>query len=326
MSVHATSLLDVYLYVSAANWVATTRPVFSTILPFPLTWTVPQTLRAAAVARTEHLDLADLDSDFDTNASLHGTKVDSTIPSTFLKHLPIKPKKTVQGEMTPEQAAAISLFDEAKAVLGQLEDLRADVKGIKTGARRFFLQAPVNETGRRSSNYPVTSLDCLLFGYLALMREADVPRDWIRTILRNDFRELSQFVDDMKQACYTSKDPFPFTQSLELKSPARIASRFLSDILKSSPQFGEEYTREMRRRKETNVDGIDKRAMILGSGFLLAGLAAYSGYYTYKMFMPFGLRTQTWLKQRSGSKLSDFGDLGDMLNFTLGMAQQQPYA
>ncbi|UKZ48991.1 hypothetical protein TrVGV298_003229 [Trichoderma virens] len=146
---HAGPLVDLSLYVSAANWAATTRPAYSSLLTFPLTWTVPTLIRSEAIKRAEHLGLAELDTDFDPNGGLHLTAGRDALPETFRRHIPLMTKKTVHEEMTPEQATAIRLFGLTEDCLTVLDDL---INAGDEDHPRFFTDAAVS------------SLDCLAFG------------------------------------------------------------------------------------------------------------------------------------------------------------------
>ena len=176
LTAHAAPLLDLSLYVSAANWAATTRPAFSSLLPFPLTWTVPPLIRAEAVKRVEHLGFADMDTDFDPNGGLHLSSGRDALPEAFRRHIPARTKKTIHEEMTPEQAVLIRLYGLAEDCLSVLDDY---LKGDSEKTFGFFESASPS------------SLDCLAFGYLALMRDAPVPRSFLKDWLEQKTPRLS---------------------------------------------------------------------------------------------------------------------------------------
>ncbi|KAF7537625.1 hypothetical protein G7Z17_g12824 [Cylindrodendrum hubeiense] len=303
LAAHAAPLLDLSLYVSAANWSAATRPAFSALLPFPLTWTVPPLIRAEAVKRVEHLGFADMDSDFDPNGSLHLSAGRDALPETFRRHLPARTKKTVHEEMTPEQAVAIRLYGLTEDCLSVVDDfLKSSGDGKPTS---FF------ETEKP------TSLDCLAYGYLALMRDAPVPRSFLKDWIVTKAPRLSKFVDEMKSRSLTNTDRLPWVEP-QHATALRVGARTLDSIILNAPSVGEEYANEKRRRAEGGITGVDGRSLMMAMSLLVTGAAAGFGLHFYKSLQPFGARTQVWRTERNGSKLSQFGELGSMLGNALG--------
>lgn len=57
------TILDLYLYVTYSNYIATTRHAYTTFLPLYANYTIPPAHRKAAIARTEHLGAAFLEMD-----------------------------------------------------------------------------------------------------------------------------------------------------------------------------------------------------------------------------------------------------------------------
>ncbi|KAK5992701.1 Metaxin-3-like protein [Cladobotryum mycophilum] len=284
LGAHAAPLVDLSLYVSAANWSATTRPAYSSLLSFPLTWTVPTLIRAEAIRRAEHLGLAELDTDFDPNGGF-----------TYL-----------QEEMTPEQAAAIRLFGLTEDCLTVLDDfLPGGNDGDDTGRPRFF------------PGTTVSSLDCLAFGHLALMQKPPVPRSFLRDWLESKTPRLHRFVDDMMTACISARGDLPWTAP-DAASPMSSAARILDSVMRHVPSIGDHYATEMRSRAEQGRKGLDQRTVLLAMGALITGVAASYGIQTYRAMQPFGAPTQTWQPRRLGSRLSEFGELGSMLSSAMG--------
>ncbi|KAK7416648.1 hypothetical protein QQX98_005119 [Neonectria punicea] len=303
LSARAAPLLDLSLYVSAANWSAATRPAFSELLPFPLTWTVPPLIRAEAVKRVEHLGFAELDSDFDPNGSLHLSTGRDALPETFRRHLPARTKKTVHEEMTPEQAVAIRLYGQTEDCLSVLDD---------------FLKGSDDEKsfGFFKTGMP-TSLDCLVFGYLALMRDAPVPRSFLKDWIKTQAPRLSEFVDDMTLRTLKAPGSLPWVES-QHATALRVGARTLESILLNVPSVGDEYATEKRRRAEEGITGVDGRTLMFAMSLMVTGAAVGYGLHFYKAMQPFGARTQVWRMERGGSKLSQFGELGSMLGNALG--------
>lgn len=308
LSAHAAPLLDLSLYVSSANWAATTRPAYSKLLPFPLTWTVPPLIRHEAIKRVGHLALGDLDADFDPNGGLHLSTGRDSLPETFRRHLPMGTKKTVREEMTPEQAAAIRLFGLTEDCLSVLDGL------LSAEANGPYLLRP-----------SVSSLDCLAFGYLAIMRDAPVPRSFLRDWMNQKAPRLSEYVDKMEGACLKTPGPLPVS-SQEERSILSVGARTLDSAILNTPGVGEHYATELRHRAEAGTKGLDRRALMLAMSVMVTGAAVGYGLYFYKTMQPFGARTQVWKSMRGESRLSQFGDLGFMLDSALGPRAPPPAA
>lgn len=212
----APPLLALSLYVSSANWAATTRPAFSALLPFPLAWTEPPALRNRMCDVAAHLGLSDLNIDAAGEGS-DGATISSSNETGFLK-IPerLRPRgpRGVRAALSPEQTALFRLEAAAgQGCLAVLEDLKREGE---VDGRRFFFPSPPSssfedgdgdEEGvllvdhHNAADRP-TSLDCLAFGYLALMLVPEVPRPWLRDLIRRRYECLSLFVDEIRDEIY----------------------------------------------------------------------------------------------------------------------------
>lgn len=305
----AAPLLSLSLYVSSANWTATTRPLLSEILPFPLPWTLPPLMRAEAIRRTEYLGLGELDRDFDPNAGGLGS---DALPETLRRHLPqVAHRKGVREEMTPEQQAAIRLFAVVdECLLGIQSLLPDDEDGLGRGdSGRFFGE--------------ISSFDCLAFGYLSLMRDAPVPRSFLRDSILEKTPRLSAFIDGVRSSCFGTSEKstaLPWASREETRSSlVHFAGRIFDSTFRHMPTLGDYYAVEVRRRAERGAKGMDLRLWGLLAGLLATGLAAGWSLRTYKMLQPFGSRLQIWRRHTVG--LGRFGEAGAMLGLGLpGMA------
>ncbi|KJZ77341.1 hypothetical protein HIM_03065 [Hirsutella minnesotensis 3608] len=300
----AAPLIDLSLYVSAANWSATTRPAYSSLLPFPLTWTVPPLVRAEAIKRVEHLGLGELDTDFDPNGGLHLSAGRDALPETFRRHLPATTKKTIRDEMTPEQAAAIRLHGLIEDCLSVLDDLLGN--GQEAEKRSHFFAGTL-----------VSSLDCFAYGHLALMLKPQMPRPFLRDWMQSKAPRLCTFVDRIALPDLPWATPEPLSV---LKSCARV----LDSMIRNAPTLGEQYAKEMRLRTEAGTRGLDRRVLVLASSLVATGAIVGYGFHAYKMLQPFGARTQTWRPSRGGSMLSQFGELGTILSGAMGAYEPAP--
>ncbi|KAF4592382.1 Mitochondrial outer membrane translocase complex, Tom37/Metaxin [Ophiocordyceps camponoti-floridani] len=300
LSAQVAPLVRLSLYVSAANWSATTRPAYSAILPFPLTWTVPPLIRAEAVSHVRQLGLAELDADLDPSSSTLNAGRD-VLPEALRRRLPATSTKSVRDEMTPEQAAAIRLTAVIEASLSVLD---AQLKGRP--ALRFVHDAS-----------SVSSLDCLAYGYLALMLKPDVPRAFLRDWILSHAPLLSSFVDAMTPTDLPWLAPEP---------PTLFASslRFFDSLVRNVPTLGEMYADEVTLRARRGIRGLDRRILTLMAVFTAAGLAVGYGFYTYSSLQPFGAASQAWRCCRSGSG-PRYGEFGSMLTGALGLCRAAAY-
>ena len=164
-------LLDLSLFVSSENYNAVTRPTFTKLTSFPLSWITPHRLRATSKARTAHLGLSSLDIDSDPSSPSEP----SIIPESLQR-------KSTPSIISPESAAQIRLNALATSFLQPLQDLRSQ--------KRFFIDEKP------------TSLDCLAIAYLALALYPDLPSPWLANAIRRDFPQLGAFVHDMQRLMF----------------------------------------------------------------------------------------------------------------------------
>jgi sorting and assembly machinery component 37 len=319
LAARAGPLVDLSLYVSAANWSGVTRPAYSTLLTFPLTWTAVPLIRAEAVKRAEHLGLAELDRDFDPNGGLHLTAGRDALPETFRRHLPAQSiKKTLSEEMTPEQATAIRLYSVTEACIATLEGFMAadTTSGEKTQGKPRF----------SSSSDAITSVDCLAFGYLALMRQPNLPRPFLHDCIEKVSPRLCRFVDDMS-ANHLVAAGLPWSTH-EQPGLGRSLGRTIDSTLRHVPTLGDYYTKEVRRRADENITSLLDATNLVALGSLLATSAALGyTYYYYKSVVPFGRRLQTWTSPYRTSRFAGMGQAQSLFSSVLGGgAVQQGYS
>ncbi|KAK1594548.1 Tom37 C-terminal domain-containing protein [Colletotrichum navitas] len=304
---HLAPLLDAALYGTHENWAAVTRPALSHLLGFPLSWTVPGMLRNQAVARCAHLGLGSLGAEDDeSGADPQGSALDRAA-----KHLPVSTRKSVLEEMKAGTARGIKLHAITADALTPLEELRARGEETPGEKKRLF------------GGEVATSLDCLVVGYLALIQEVELPQPWLRTILEKRFPHLTAMATHLRDECLTGPGVLPWVAAPE--SALRTAARFLDNVVQATPNLGEAYLHEWRRRAEAKTKGVaDQRTLALAGGVLAAGTAIAYGVWAYRSLPPWGMRTHTWAAEKRG--LNRFGDLGAMLNFSLGLADPVPQA
>lgn len=293
----AAPLLALSLYVSSANWAGTTRPAYSTVLPFPLTWTEPLAARRRMCHVADHLGLSDLNIDDtpDENASRSAADQDAR---GFLK-IPerLRPRKTgVKAFLSPEQTNLFRLEAAARECLGALADLKGqghhvndgdDGEGDGAAGRRFLL-----------GHGKPTALDCLAFGYLALMLVPEVPRPWLRDAMRRRYDCLCVFVDGVRDELFggdvmASLPWRPAGFGDEAGGPWR-ATRFARGALRAAVPG-----RWLTRVGDAGASGSGAvLAAALGSSVTALGLVG--SVLLYRHLSPFGSVLYRWETQRRG--------------------------
>ncbi|KAF4809816.1 Metaxin-like protein [Colletotrichum tropicale] len=305
---HLAPLLDAYLYADHDNWAAVTRPALSQILGFPLSWTVPVLLRQGAEARSAHLGFGTLGEDDDDADEDGGIKAGSSGQGTLdraMKHLPVSGQKSVMEEMRARTARGIRLHAVTVDALAPLEEQRAKGERTKGEKMRFF-----------GGDAP-TSLDCLVFGHLVLVQAVAAPEAWLLSIFAKKFPHLNEMVRCLREKCLARPGALPWSPAPP--SALRTAARLLDTVVQHTPNLGEFYLGEWRRRAETKALGVaDRRTVALAGGVLAAGTAIAYGVWTYRSLPPWGARTMVWDAEKGG--LRPFGELGAMLDFSFGLA------
>ncbi|KAK8016478.1 Tom37 C-terminal domain-containing protein [Apiospora rasikravindrae] len=296
LSSRGSALLSFFLYVSPSAWTELTRPAYSSLLRFPLTWTVPLKLRSAAIAKTEHLGLDHLAADIDPEDGSSESKATAPLTATGFLRLPTRP--SVSDSMQPEQAAAIRLQS-------LLEDFFLTLDELRGNDTYFF------------GDVKPTSLDFLAFGYLRLLR-VRTPHPFVeRCMSRNPAgSRLIKFLDTLQTEVIQWKDgqiqgTLPWTQPAS-QSLVNMTSRFADDATEHIPGVGDSW-------KSWRGDGVkdsgemrDPTQVLLAIGAAVAGLAAVGGAVVFKALSPFGGATHRWEAPKSG--LYQFGDIGAIFN------------
>ncbi|CAO1596216.1 hypothetical protein XANCAGTX0491_000068 [Xanthoria calcicola] len=185
LQTHAQPLIDLNLYVSSENYHASTRPAYSHILLWPNTWLLPPQRRAAAKARTDHLNFSSLDLD-----TVDQQEEDRLPKSQFAAgtEIPTRllPRTTASlAKKRGQHAARFRLDRLAEGCLGPLNDL---LKG-----KQHLLS---------SDKQRMTSLDCLALGYLALALVPTMPQPWLANKIKGSYPDLCRYVDDGVTECF----------------------------------------------------------------------------------------------------------------------------
>ncbi|KAJ4397426.1 hypothetical protein N0V93_001654 [Gnomoniopsis smithogilvyi] len=281
----AAPLLALNLYVSSANWAATTRPAYSTVLPFPLTWTEPPTIRRRMCDVAAHLGLSDLNIDEQPEDQKQAAA--SQDSRGFLK-VPERLRRLnrgVKAALSPEHAALFRLEAAGIECLGVL----ADLKGRHDEGRFFY-------AGQRA-----TTLDCLAFGYLSLMLVPEVPRPWLRDLLRRRYDCLCVFVDGVRDELFGGDvASLPWAKEQVKAEPWRLI-RFARGIIEASvPEawlMGESLAND--EGKPWAVRKQSKASFVLSALMnSVAGLGLVGTVLLYRHFSPFGSVLYRWQMQR----------------------------
>ena len=177
---HGPPLLDLHLHVSSENYTTTTRPAYSALLQWPMTWTITPAIHAQAKQRTEHLGLPTLD--------LHAAGANDPYRS----------------------AAGASVIPESLRTTRQ--SLSGLVKRSETASRfklealaaRFLkpLESLLGEKQNLMSETEFSSVDCTAFAYLALLLTPQVPQPWLREMIEQRYPGLRNYVDSHKTRCF----------------------------------------------------------------------------------------------------------------------------
>ncbi|KAK3355649.1 Tom37 C-terminal domain-containing protein [Neurospora tetraspora] len=322
----AAPLLALSLYVSSANYSETTRPAYSTILPFPLPWAEPLAVRAAMAARAAHLGMSSLDTDAEMERLEKEEREREAagwvqIPKALRKA--VGQNTGVKGQLSPEMKRRI-----------KLEGLAAEVFDV-FGEIDFLDEEEGQEEDKEGERRIKVSLEtkCLAFAYLALMLLPEVPRPWLKEVLQRKYAGLCEFVveyrrktfpDSGKVLPWADKESDPAVSASD--SALSVVARFVRAVVDDIPTLGREWSRwwALRQRRvaeETSTEtqlvarrsvGESERSLLLaGVGLtLLAVNVVGLGIYWYRYRGLLGAPLQTWHRPLVG--LGSFGAAGAM--------------
>lgn len=209
--------MDLLLYVSAENYNTTTSSAYTAILPWFANYTVPPKRRELARARTAHMGLSSLD-------------VDTTADEAF----------------APGRGTASSEYEAAKKAAGiptdgQPNTLRmgrgkgiGGLLGAPVYAARFKLDALSNELLEPladllgQSDYlmkadRISSLDCLAFGYLALLFYPPVPQAWLKETIQSKFPRIASYLRRLHEELFLAEESNP-SEVWSISSGSQAAS------------------------------------------------------------------------------------------------------
>lgn len=318
----AAPLIALSLYVSSDNWAATTRPAYSNVLPFPLTWTEPPAVRRRMCDVAAHLGLSDLNIDDSAGA---GASASSDTDSRGFLKVPerLRPRnRSVKAALSPEQTALFRLQAVGQECLSVLADFKSqqeqqqqqsdgsgdenDGMHSSSSPSPFFFFSSSSSSSPGGLHDRPTSLDCLAFGYLALMHVPEVPRPWLRDLLRTRYECLCVFVDGVRDRV--------FGGDVAASLPWRMAATTTATVT-DSPSSYEPYRLVRFARglihaalpadwlmlTTTSSKKTPKSSALLASlGSSAAALGLVGGVLLYRHLSPFGALMYRWeLKRRN---------------------------
>ncbi|OTA57540.1 hypothetical protein K449DRAFT_386434 [Hypoxylon sp. EC38] len=286
------------LYVSPRAWTEITRPAYSTLLPFPLTWTVPPAIRAAAIEKAKHLGIGHLAAEIDEQEPPASGPAETTSTGFLQLRDRLGPSRTMQ----PEHTAAIRFQHFAEDFFSVLDQLRGD--------KKFFL---------RDDDEP-SSIDFLALGYLQLMR-VQTPHAILKNALERSFARLAAFEKDMRS--------LGLGHELSWRDPAArgtlgLIGRFAEGSLNAVPGVGHGWRKwrvggvnaRAQGRDDGDNDVRDPSQLIIAVGGAVASLAALGAVALFRVLAPFGASTHRFEAAREDNKsgLHRFGEIGSILH------------
>ncbi|KAL8905244.1 MAG: hypothetical protein Q9207_002753 [Kuettlingeria erythrocarpa] len=307
LETHGQPLLDLSLYVLSENYHASTRPAYSNILPWPNTWLLLPKRRAAAKARTDHLNFSSLD--LDTLDEDRATKSQFAAGTEIPKLVAQSTQKKVTSLMKqPQHAARFRLDTLAESFCEPLAQLQQ--------GKPYLL-----------SEERMTSLDCLALGYLSLGLVPEVPQPWLSQAMKSKYPSLCRYVEDLARDCWgaelsktkgksTSKATGPTLPWQAPDGQPLSSSIKLRSSLESFPYLGALYRPNAIQQSTTMAGEEMARVPVLPTMFvgLTASLTALVGYvvYTGEMPSPPAFIRHLMGRQRP-QRLTDLGAAGAML-------------
>lgn len=288
------------LYVSPPNWAAGARPALAAALPFPLSWTEAARVRAAWVAAAERAGVAGLDSEREREErEAREREEEGARERAGWVRVPRTTGAGKEGVGGGKGGGSES----------RLEGVAADVLDVLEGLRAGKRWLLAEDSGP-------TSLDCLAFGYLALMLVPDLPRPWLRDTMRRRYGPLCSFVEDVRSTCFgpaaTAVAALPWSQAPAHDSVVNVGLRFARGAVQGIPVVGEEWQRWRDGRGQNKGEG-SAADLFVAAGGVLAAAALAAGFIFRKDIPAIGSPIQRWERPQAG--LRGFGAAGAMFGF-----------
>lgn len=296
-------LLDLSLYVSSDNYTNITRSALSDLLPWPLSWTIPQRLRDEARKRSEHLGLSGLDVDATREKELQKQNegVMAAIPQTL--RVQKKSVTALLGSSAEQtrfrlEAATSDFFEPLELLLGEQD---------------YFL------------GNTMTILDCFALALLSQMGAEGMPQPWLKEALEKRPR-LWKWTRVNSRQTIGSKSLLPWAAS-ENRSWMQIALQLIDSVAESIPV--QITTSTIRAQDDDNWVHIESKKSVLNQyeqkqlfysnlrrqqrrfrEVIAAGLSS-AGLVGALVYM--GILTLNWPIRKSQPTRQGFGEAGRLL-------------
>lgn len=332
---NAQTLLDISLYVGFENYRLATRPAFTKILPWYQNYIIPPKSRSAARLRTEHLGISSIDVD-----NVHqdmsnrpqgfdgvGREQPQFEAETQKRASLILPRKeTVRSLLQrPEHAAIFRLNALADNFFEPLQE--------QLGSSQFVLDTP-----------EPTSVDCLIYAYLALMLFPQLPQDWLASTMRGQYKpllaytqrvhellQLSTIAEDVVRLdeCKSQSEVIEHRKSCHMRLPWTVSPRVTAidsfneiciGIWNHVPVVGGSNRLELLHCKKQPFLHRHLPTILLSATLSIAA-GTYVAVYTGLLVWPHGQALHIFGRRR----LSDYGHVGAALaalNFLGSQARQ----
>ncbi|KAI1267510.1 hypothetical protein F5Y18DRAFT_424611 [Xylariaceae sp. FL1019] len=289
LTTRGAGLIALSLYASPNAWVDVTRPAYATLLTFPLTWTVPLSIRNAAIEKAEHMGFGYLAEEAESEQENARNAVETT-STGFLR---LRQQLGLKDTLQPEQKAAIRLQRLADDFFSTLDDALQSSK--------YFL----------GTSGP-TSLDFLAYGYLSLMA-VETPYPIIsRALKRNNrpsFAFLQTIASELEVYSLPRKDPIP-------RSVIGRTVTFGDFVIENIAGVGDGWKRWRRGgiKPYEGENARDMTSVVFAFGGIAAALSAVGASILFKGMAPAGAETHRFEPERGNKGLARFGELGAMLD------------
>ncbi|KXL49225.1 hypothetical protein M433DRAFT_158864 [Acidomyces richmondensis BFW] len=213
LDAHGSVLLDLSLFVSGENYREATRGEFTRILPWYANYILPPSRRRQACERTASLGIETSSPDVNDKSSPSSDAVFESDPQARASLLlPRKPtlRSLLSSSSFRLHALATSFF---------------------TPLQNFFVAHQ-----HLSRDTEIREIDCLVYGYLALMFYPTLPDAWLRETLRRDeFGKLRAWVNRVHNELGLGMEGvLPWT----IPSASNLQNNTLSTLIPHLPILG----------------------------------------------------------------------------------------
>ncbi len=261
------------LYASIENYYHATGPAYTALLPWHVNYFIPPGRRAAARARTQHLGIAgaDFDQTQEESPRIHGISAayEKVKNAAGLGDVAAAPSRT---HKTGPQRLQLGL---RRSVTQTVKDASYSAR-FRLDALATSCFAPLQEQ-LGDKRFLVTrdrpsSVDCLVFGFLALALFPRLPNGWLSNTFETKFPQLANYVRGMKVLFLGDDGSDERTPAGDTRLPWSAAkppnfydttTQLASDIVGSIPWIGDAFGLQKHSyildTHEQSVDSSGKR-------------------------------------------------------------------